>query len=89
MDKSHHAAYRVTDRDFFDVRLALTLEEKLASRKQIKSVEAQRNDKRRSLFDAEDIIGHQRDDFIGKIEGKLQQRVGTAVLFKLRWNLTH
>lgn len=85
MDKSHHAAYRVTDRDFFDVRLALTLEEKLASQKQIKTVEAQRNDKRRSLFDAQDAIDQQREDLIGTIEGKLAQQTSKWPLFTIRW----
>lgn len=66
---------------------ALTLEEKLASQKQIKTVEAQRNDKRRSLFDAQDQIDQQRDDLIGKIEGKLQQGTSIQGLFTLRWSL--
>jgi adenine-specific DNA-methyltransferase len=34
---------------------ALTLEEKLAAQKQIRAIESQRNEKRRSLFDAQDI----------------------------------
>jgi adenine-specific DNA-methyltransferase len=38
---------------------ALTLEEKLAGQKQIKALEAQRNQKRRSLFDAQDRSGRQ------------------------------
>ncbi|MBV6498336.1 MAG: hypothetical protein CJBNEKGG_00557 [Prosthecobacter sp.] len=54
---------------------ALTLEEKLASQKQIKTVEAQ------------DAIDQQREDLIGKIEGKLQQAAFTASLFTLRWHL--
>lgn len=66
---------------------ALTLEEKLASQKQIKTVEAQRNDKRRSLFDAQDAIDQQREDLIGKIEGKLQQTASNQALFTLRWQL--
>lgn len=66
---------------------ALTLEEKLASQKQIKTVEAQRNDKRRSLFDAQDAIDQQRDDLIGKIEGKLSQQKSNASLFSIRWAL--
>lgn len=66
---------------------ALTLEEKLASQKQIKTVEAQRNDKRRSLFDAQDVIDQQREDLIGKIEGKLQQGTALNPLFSVRWTL--
>ncbi|MEI6820163.1 MAG: SNF2-related protein [Verrucomicrobiota bacterium] len=66
---------------------ALTLEEKLASQKQIKAVEAQRNDKRRSLFEAQDAIDQQRESLIGKIEGKLEQSAKLALLFTLRWRL--
>ena len=68
-------------------KLELTLEDKLASQKQIKSVEAQRNDKRRSLFEAQDAFDQQREDLIGTIKGKLQQAASTQALFTLRWNL--
>jgi len=118
-ERSHHAAHRVTEGDFFDNKLihgdnllalkalereikemdrlikearrnavtAITLEEKLASQKQIKAIESQRNDKRRSLFEAQDAIDRQREDLIGKIEGKLQQSVQRRVIFALRWTL--
>ena len=66
---------------------AIALEEKLASQKQIKAIESQRNDKRRSLFEAQDAIDKQREDLIGKIEGKLQQSVQRRVIFALRWTL--
>jgi adenine-specific DNA-methyltransferase len=66
---------------------ALTLEEKLASQKQIKAIESQRNDKRRSLFEAQDAIDRQREILIDKIEGKLQQHNNDTVLFHLIWKL--
>jgi len=93
-DKSYHAAHRVTDRDLFDNRLihgenllALTLEDKLAVQKQIKAVEAQRNDKRRSLFKAQDAIDQQREELISKIEGKLKQVTLLTQIFTLRWSV--
>ena len=67
---------------------ALTLEEKLAAQKQIKSIEAQRNQKRRSLFDAQDQVDKQREDLIAVIEGKLQQTTFLKSLFVLRWKLS-
>lgn len=67
--------------------IALTLEEKLAGQKTIKSLEAQRNTKRRSLFDAQDEIDRRRDTLIGDIEGKLEQSVSEARLFAIRWQL--
>nr|CBX31078.1 hypothetical protein N47_E45900 [uncultured Desulfobacterium sp.] len=79
------------DRQIKEVRRAATaaptLEEKLAGQKQIKALEAQRNQKRRSLFDAQDEVDRQRDELIAMIEGKLQQRTETVQLFEIRWNL--
>ena len=66
---------------------ALTLEEKLVVQKQIKSIEAQRNQKRRTLFDAQDQVDAQRDELIAKIEGKLAQVTSLERLFVLRWSL--
>jgi adenine-specific DNA-methyltransferase len=66
---------------------ALTLEEKLAGQKQIKTLEATRNQKRRSLFDAQDQIDRQRAELIAQIESKLEQKVDVASLFTIRWTL--
>jgi adenine-specific DNA-methyltransferase len=66
---------------------AATLEEKLAGQKQIRALEGQRNDKRRSLFDAQDTVDMQRDELIQKIEGKLSQHVENQTLFTIRWSL--
>ena len=70
------------------VTAALTLEEKLAGQKQIKALEAQRNQKRRSLFDAQDDVDRQRDELIAKIEGKLKQKETTQSLLCVRWTLS-
>ncbi len=67
---------------------ALTLEEKLAGQKRIKTLEGQRNEKRRSLFDAQDAIDKQREGLIAQIEAKLEQKVSCETLFTLRWVLT-
>jgi len=66
---------------------ALTLEEKLAGQKQIKALESQRSQKRRSLFDAQDDVDKRREQFIAQIEGKLQQKVEIKTLFSIRWCL--
>ncbi len=67
--------------------IASTLEEKLAGQKQIKVLEAQRNQKRRSLFDAQDEVDQQREQLIETIEGKLAQRVSRETLFSMLWRL--
>jgi adenine-specific DNA-methyltransferase len=82
---------RELDRQIKEARraatLALTLEEKLAGQKQIKALEAQRNQGRRSLFDAQDQVDQQREDLIANIEGKLIQKSGLQQLFTIRWRL--
>ncbi|OPY81492.1 MAG: RNA polymerase-associated protein RapA [Syntrophus sp. PtaU1.Bin005] len=66
---------------------AFTLEEKLAGQKQIKVLESQRNQKRRSLFDAQDDVDRQREALIAQIEGKLRQRETVLPLFLICWSL--
>ncbi len=67
--------------------IALTLEEKLAGQKQIKTIEVQRNQKRRTLFDAQDHVDRQREELIAQIEGKLQQQTELRQLFTIRWSI--
>ncbi|MBU6402967.1 MAG: DEAD/DEAH box helicase, partial [Verrucomicrobia bacterium] len=66
---------------------ALTLEEKLAGQKQIKALESQRSQRRRSLFDAQDDVDKRREVLIATIEGKLTQNVCTQEIFTIRWRL--
>lgn len=79
------------DRQIKEARRAattkLTLEEKLVGQKQIKSLETLRNQKRRSLFDAQDEIDKQRAELIVQIEGKLEQKIDLVPLFTIRWQL--
>ncbi len=66
---------------------ALTLDEKLAGQKQIRAIESQRNEKRRSLFEAQDKVDLQRAELIAKIEGKLTQDTSAETIFTIRWTL--
>ncbi|WP_316980115.1 SNF2-related protein [Shumkonia mesophila] len=66
---------------------ALTLEEKLAGQKQIKALESLRNQKRRTLFDAQDEVDKRREELIAEIEAKLAQNVTCQALFTVRWRL--
>jgi adenine-specific DNA-methyltransferase len=66
---------------------ALSLEEKLAGQKLVKALEAQRNEKRRSLFEAQDKVDQQREELIATIEGKLVQKIELQTLFTIRWTL--
>jgi len=66
---------------------ALSLEDKLAGQKKVRSLESQRNEKRRSLFEAQDQIDRQRDQLIETLEAKLAQKIHSTPLFTLRWSL--
>jgi len=67
---------------------AVSLTEKLAAQKELKSLEAKRNQKRRELYDAQDQIDAQRDSLIGDIEKQLKQKQTFDPLFTIRWTLT-
>lgn len=66
---------------------ALTLEEKLTGQKQVKALESARNQKRRSLFEAQDAVDRQREELIAQIEGKLTQKSDLQSLFRIRWRV--
>ncbi len=66
---------------------AVGLESKLAGQKQVKALETQRNQQRRSLFDAQDEVDRQRDELIAQIESQLEQKSELKCLFKIRWHL--
>ena len=66
---------------------APTLEEKLAGQKLVKSLETQRNQKRRSLFDAQDEVDQRRDELIRGMETKLHQQMAIETLFVVYWRL--
>ena len=66
---------------------ALTLEEKLAVQKEVRTLESQRNDKRKRLFDAQDDVDRRRGELIEQIEAKLRQQTAFEDLFTIRWSL--
>ena len=68
-------------------RAVPSLEEKLAGRKQIRSLEAQRNAKRKSLFDAQDAVEQRREALIAQIEAKLTQNASASTVVAFRWRL--
>ncbi|MDD5095357.1 MAG: helicase-related protein, partial [Dehalococcoidia bacterium] len=67
--------------------VALRLEEKLAGQKQVRALESLRNEKRRSLFDAQDQVDKRREELITNIEGKLAQSTSLTTLFCIKWGL--
>ena len=67
--------------------LAVSLEEKLAAQKRMKALESERNQKRRSLFDAQDEIDRKRGELISQLEAQLTQQVTYECLFTVPWRV--
>ncbi len=66
---------------------AASLEEKLNGQKQVRVLETQRSQKRRTLFDAQDEVDKRREELIEAIESKLKQNSALEELFCVRWKL--
>ena len=67
--------------------LTALLKDKLEAQRTLKSLEGERNRKRRELFDAQDAIDGQRDELIKRIEGQLHQTHTGKTIFLFRWRL--
>ncbi len=69
------------------MREAAALEDKVTFQKQLKSLEAQRNLKRKNLYEAQDSLEQPRDAINISIEGKLTHKVSLEPLFTVRWSV--
>ncbi len=67
--------------------LAASLAEKLEAQKQIKSLESNRKEKRKRLYEAQDDFDSRRDELIGQIEVQLGQQKSVSNLSTIRWAL--
>lgn len=67
--------------------VAAALKDKLEAQKMLKTLETDRNRKRKELFEAQDGIDRQRDELIKRIEGQLQQKHTVETVLKFRWKL--
>ena len=67
--------------------IVLSLEEKLKYQKEIKTLEGQRNTKRKALFEAQDDIDRRRGELIAEIEGKLSMHNSREMLFEIEWRI--
>ena len=66
---------------------AATLAEKLNHQRNLKNLQATRNQKRRDLFVAQDEVEARRDGLIADIEARLKQEQKTEPIFSIRWRL--
>ena len=81
-EKSYHSKHLVMSRAHFDNHLIFG--DKLLD---CKAPEARPNEKRRSLFEAQDKVNQHREELIGKIEKQLKQTSTVQALFTIRWRL--
>lgn len=66
---------------------AATLAEKLEFQKQQTKLEAERDKKRRELFDRQDEIQRKRNALIDDLEGQLQQKITSYLIVNCEWEL--
>lgn len=67
--------------------VAVTLADKLAAQREIKTLEQRRNKKRRDLYEEQDRIDEQRSDLIAGIERQLATTHEVVRLFNVRWTI--
>lgn len=65
----------------------IDLADKLKAQKGIKSMEAERNEKRKQQFEAHDQVEQRKESLIDKVEAQLKQRASSEELFIIRWKV--
>lgn len=82
---------REIDRMVADARrlasASLTLEQKLEAQKSGRSLEQRHNQKRKSLFEAQDEIDIRRGDLIAGIEARVAAKISKKQLFMCGWRI--
>lgn len=70
-----------------EVRKMINLKDKVDGQRSIKELEKKRNEKRRSLYAAQDQIDTQKDDLISEIEARMRHSISEEPLFSIKWIL--
>ena len=70
-----------------DARQALDLQSKLELHRKVADLERKRNEKRKSIFEAQDQIDSQKDDLLAKVEGRMKLDTVEEELFTIRWEV--
>ena len=69
-------------------RLVVELKEKIEAQKHVKDLEHRRNEKRKSLFIAQDEVEAKKDTLIADVEARLEQRNAHEDVFTIRWRVS-
>lgn len=79
------------DREISEARraslAAVTLEDRLASQRQLQTLNKARNRKRGELFEAQDRIDERRDQMIADLELAIRAESKTETVFEIRWHI--
>ena len=70
-----------------EARLETGLAAKVEKHRKQKALEAQRAEKRRALFEAQDEVDGKKETLLVEIEGRLKQQVTEVPLFTIRWSV--
>ena len=70
-----------------EARQCSDLDAKVELHKKAKALERRRNEKRRSLFDAQDEVDSRKEELIGEVEARLKQQIHLAKVFCIRWTV--
>ena len=65
----------------------IDLADKLKAQKEIKAMEADRNEKRKQQFEAHDQVEQRKESLINKVEAQLKQKASSEQLFTIRWKI--
>ncbi len=70
-----------------EAKKTINLEAKVKAQRQIKDLERKRNEKRQSLFTAQDDIDERKESLLTDIEKRLNQKVEQKEVFTIRWKM--
>jgi len=68
-----------------EARKMQELQVKVEAQREIKRLEAKRNEMRQKLYESQDEIDQKKEDLIGRTEKRLKQRIVEKDLFRIRW----
>lgn len=70
-----------------EAKKILSLEAKVKAQRHIKELEKKRNEKRQTLFSAQDEIDEKKENLLSDVEKKLNQKVVQNELFTIKWRI--
>ncbi len=70
-----------------EAKKILSLEAKVKAQRHIKELEKKRNEKRQTLFSAQDEIDEKKENLLSDVEKKLNQKVVQNELFTIKWKI--